>query len=389
MTQNVLAMLTAIDPGILTQVARQSLGLPDFLLHDWHVAPLRHEKVIETTGGLFRFDGSGGDGSETKHWSAVLKIVNQPEAGCQEPEALCYWRREMLAYQTGMLAALPGAVGAPRCYGVSEQTHGGWIWLEDIQETSGPEWTLAHFQYSARKLGQLASAYLAGRPTPNAHWLCKSFFRSLYADDDWWAKFISPDALDNAWQRPVVQAVFSERLRLRVLQIWSEKWQWITANEGLPQVLCHNDAHRRNLMLRDNRDGHDELVMIDWGFCGPGGLGNDLGELVGTSLSYFALDPANANELEAAVLEGYLAGLRDAGWTGDERLARLGYLISLALYWGGTLPCEVALAQPEAMKVNAVAKYGRPVEKLLPGWAQLAEFALDRADEARYLIKNS
>ena len=67
------------------------------------------------------------------------------------------------------------------------------------------------------------------------------------------------------------------------------------------------------------------------------------------------------------MLEGYLAGLRDAGSAGDERLARLGYLISLALYWGGTLPCEVASLQPGEAKVNVELKYGHPVEALLSG----------------------
>jgi hypothetical protein len=80
------------------------------------------------------------------------------------------------------------------------------------------------------------------------------------------------------------------------------------------------------------------------------------------------------------VLEGYLSGLRDTGWTGDERLARLGYTLSLALYWGGTLASEVARVQPE----NVEAKYGRPLEAVLKGWSALAEFALDRADESRY-----
>jgi hypothetical protein len=384
MSEDMPEALKAIDSGVLTEVARRSLGLPAFRLIDWFVSPLLHEKVIETTGGLFCFRGSGWDGIETKPWSAVLKIVNQPENGCRDLQELCYWKREMLAYQTGMLSALPDSVRSPQCYGVSEHGRSGWIWLENIQETTGPVWTLTHFQRAACQLGQFAGIYLVSRPIPDTPWLCGSLFRSFYVDDGWWARFMNPASHNNAWQRPVVQSVFPERLRAKVLQIWAEKWKWITANEHLPQVFCHNDAHRRNLMLHDNGNGQEELVAFDWAFCGPGGLGNDLGELIGTSLSYFAVDPANAGELEAAVLEGYLAGLHVAGWSGDERLVRLGYLISLALYWGGTLPCEVALMQPGATKVNVEAKYGRPVEILLPGWTHLAEFALDRADEARY-----
>jgi hypothetical protein len=376
-----------IDPNVLTEVARRSLDLPSFRLADWSVTPLAHEKVIETTGGLFRFDGQGWDGAELKEWSAVLKVIRRPGNQGEEPQGLGYWRRELLAYQSGMLAGLPQAVRAPRCYGVSEQADGAWIWLENITEAVGPVWTLEHFQQAARHLGRLAGAYLGGRPAPDYPWLCASLFRSLYADAEWWARFINPASPNNAWQRPLVQAVYPERLRQGVLQIWAEKGQWLAANEGLPQVFCHNDAHRRNLMLCNDSGGEAELVAIDWGFCGPGGLGNDLGELVGTSLSYFAIDPANAAELERAVLAGYQAGLRDAGWTGQESVARLGYWIALALYWGGTLPCEVASLQSGEAKVNVELKYGRPVEALLPGWSQLAEFALQRAEEARYWIR--
>jgi hypothetical protein len=387
----VAKLFPAIDPDVLTEVARRSLNLPAFKLADWSVTRLAHEKVIETTGGLFRFTGHGWDGAELKAWSAVLKVIHRPGNEGEEPQGLGYWRREMLAYQSGMLASLPERQGvrAPRCYGVSEQADGGWIWLENIVEDVGPTWTLEHFQQAARHLGGLAGAYLAGRPIPNHPWLCASLFRSLYADEEWWARFINPASSNNAWQRPLVQAVYPQLLRQGVLQIWAEKGQWLAANERLPQVFCHNDAHQRNLMLCNDGGGQPELVAIDWGFCGLGGLGNDLGELVGTSLSYFAIDPANAAELEGAVLEGYQAGLRDAGWTGDERLARLGYWIALALYWGGTLPCEVASLQPGEAKVNVELKYGRPLEALLPGWSQLAEFALERAEEARYWIKQA
>jgi hypothetical protein len=382
-------LFQAIDPGVIQEVARQSLGLPEFRLVVWYVTPLLHEKVIETTGGLFRFYGTGSDGSQTRAWSTVLKIVNQPEDECQQQEAMCYWRREMLAYQTGLLANLPPAVHAPTCFGVSEHTQGGWIWLENIQETAASPWTMDQYAYAARKLGQFQGAYLVGKPLPNHSWLCASLFRGFYADSDWWAGFINPASANNAWMRPLVQSVYSDQLQARVLQIWADKWQLIAANERLPQVFCHNDAHRRNLMLRENASGQQDLVAIDWSFCGPGALGNDLGELVGTTLSYFAVAPENAAQLEAAALQGYLSGLRDAGWSGEERLARLGYLLSLALYWGGTLPCEVAMAQPGEAKVNVEAKYGRALPSLLPGWTMLAEFALDRADEARYWIRQN
>lgn len=382
MAEDMLLEMQQLDPRIVANVAGRSLNIADFKLADWSVEPLRHEAVLETTGGLFRFRGHGWDGAQLRAWSAVLKLVNQPAEECLSPQDFCYWRRELLAYQSGLLAALPEAIHAPRCFGILEQPPGAWLWLEDIEEAAGQDWGLDQYQVAARRLGQLAGAYLTGAPVPQAPWLCPSLFREFYADSGWWSKFTDPASANNAWQRPLVQAVYPEPLRARVLRLWAEKWSWIAANERLPQVFCHNDAHRRNLMLRG-----DQLVAIDWAFCGPGRVGNDLGELVGTSLSYFAVDPAHAVDLETAVLAGYAAGLREAGWTGDLQLARLGYLISLALYWGGTLCCEIALAQPEAGRVNVEAKYGRPAAALVEGWTQLAEFSLDRTDEARFLVK--
>jgi hypothetical protein len=295
---------------------------------------------------------------------------------------LCYWKRELLVYQSGMTAALPAGLRAPRCFGVSEHEQGAWIWLENVQEAGPATWTLAEFQRAARCLGRFSGAYLTGTPIPPETWLCPSIFRATLGDDEWWAKFINPQSPDNAWQRPIVQQTFPEPLRSRILQLWADKWSFISANESLPQVFCHNDAHRRNLFL----GGEGELVAIDWAFCGPGGLGNDLGELIGTSLTYFEVEPARAVELENVVTEAYIAGLRDAGWAGDEQIAKLGYTISLALWWGATLPCAAAiqLGGPES---SIQAKFGRPVETVLQGWTQLSEFFLDRADQARYWMK--
>jgi len=374
----------AIDPDFFSEVVRQDLESPEFEVGEWEVTPISHVKVINTTGGLFCFNGKGWDSRRMRPWSVVLKIVKRPEGEGEEIQEWGYWRRELLAYQSGLLTGLPEGIGAPRCYGVCEHANDGWIWMENIHEDNRLNWDLAHFERAARQLGRFAGAYLVGTPLPNQTWLCRSLFRSIFADGEWWARFINPDSPNNAWQRPIVQKAFPEPLRTRVLQIWAEKWRYIGANERLPQVFCHNDAHRRNLMIRPGANGPEKLIAIDWAFCGPGGIGNDLGELVGTSLSYFEVEPADSEDLETAVLAGYMAGLTAAGWDGDARLARLGYLISLALWWGATLPCATAITLTEEVGVNVAAKYGRPAEAVLPGWVSLAGFALDRADEAHY-----
>jgi hypothetical protein len=84
-----MEILSTVTPQILTEVARQSPGAPALELGEWSAKPLRHEKVIETTGGLFLFKGNGWDGAETRQWSAVLKVVEKPGEGCTQPGELC------------------------------------------------------------------------------------------------------------------------------------------------------------------------------------------------------------------------------------------------------------------------------------------------------------
>jgi len=42
---------------------------------------------------------------------------------------------------------------------------------------------------------------------------------------------------------------------------------------------------------------------------------------------------------------------------------------------------------PQDSGVNVQAMYGHAAEEVLAGWVQLHEFCLDRADEARSLIR--
>jgi hypothetical protein len=61
----------------------------------------------------------------------------------------------------------------------------------------------------------------------------------------------------------------------------------------------------------------------------PCGLGQEVAQPRQRS-AVFRVDLADLADLEAA-LASYLDGLRDAGWRGDERPPRLGYLIDTAL----------------------------------------------------------
>lgn len=388
MSQTTLDELAALDPALLTDIVRQDQRAPAFDLLDWSVAPLSHAKIIDTTGGLYRFRGRGHDINGVRHWSIALKVVNQPEgSGCQQPREWCYWKRELLAFESEMLANLPEPIRAPRCYGVTEREAGGWIWMEYIAESTGRRWSRHDFQRAAYALGRAAGTLVQSHTLPDQPWLSEPFFRSIFADGAWWARHMATDTPESIWRSPLVERAFTPKLRRRVLDLWAEKTRFFDALDRLPQLLCHHDCHRRNLLWHTGEHGQDELIVLDWAFCGSGGVGMDLGELVASSTYFFESEPTDIAVLEAAVLNGYLSGLRDSGWAGDARLVRLGYTACAALWMGATLPGWAAVMLDPASGVDVLAMYGRPVEEVLAGWVTLTEYLLDRADEARRLMR--
>lgn len=199
---------------------------------------------------------------------------------------------------------------------------------------------------------------------------------------------MDPASENNAWKSPNVQRAFKEDSRPRIVQILAERALFFDANDRLPQVLCHNDAHRRNFMWALSPEtGQEELITVDWAFFGPGAVGNDLGELVGTSL-YFLDYPVNeAADLIESVLDPYLAGIGENGITIDPRQAELGYLIGLTFWMGLQLPGWAALMLAPDSGTDTQAMYGAIREEVLASWAKLDMFLLDRADEIRRLIR--
>ena len=385
MSADSLAAMLTIDPLVLTDVVRQDRHAPNIDLLDWTIKPVNHNQLVATTGGIYLLSGTGRDEHGLQNWSVILKVVHNPKESAQDPNHPLYWRRELLTFQAGLLAALPEGIRAPRCYGTSENPDNGFIWMEHVVEAKG-RWSLDDYQEAARHAGRFAAAFVKGHPLPRAPWLAAPVFRTISADGQWWTTFMDPASPENAWQNPLVQGAFNETLQAGVLRIWRERFHFIDMLDRMPRVFCHYDLHRRNLMLRQGADGKSELVAIDWSYCGDGALGSDLCELVANNIYLFEVEPSQARELEAKVLAGYLAGLHEAGWSGDPRLVRLAYLISVSLWMGATLPGWVAIQLPEGSGINVEAAYGRAANAVLAGWVTLTEFALECADEARHLI---
>jgi hypothetical protein len=99
-------------------------------------------------------------------------------------------------------------------------------------------------------------------------------------------------------------------------------------SESLPRTLCHLDFWPKNLFSQPR----GQVILIDWGFAGVGAIGEDAGNLVPDAVIDHFITADQMPRLEEIVFDGYLRGLRAAGWDDDPRLVRLGMWSSAVKY---------------------------------------------------------
>jgi len=359
----------------------EAAGLADPSRLRWTVEAVDHESIIDTTGGLFDVRGYGHDGDAPAEWSCVVKALERSEGGeCDPPDSWCYWRREAAFYSSDLPASLPAPLRAPRAYAVTETSTSCWVWMERVADDLVETWQPDDYHRVAAAAGESAGTQLAhGRP-PSRAWLVQGFMRHVLADGGLWAGLMSRESTGSAWTLPLVQESFDRVDNERYDSLWARRHDLLSVLDRLPPVLCHNDFHRRNVLLP--KDGTAAPVVVDWAFAGTGAIATDAAHLMGGTIFFCDADVSHAEDLDATIFDGYLAGLRRGGWDGDERLVRLGFTVSIALWQGLTLPGWVGLMLPEEEEVDVERLFGAPAASVRDAWVELYRFALQRADEA-------
>jgi hypothetical protein len=334
-----------------------------------------------TTGGLARVSGVVSVRGGPAAWSLVLKACRDP--GGTGPVAVQhheYWRREFLAYASGVLDALPPGVEAPRCFGADERPGGAWLWLEDLGDApGGAPWPLDRYGSVARHAGQFNGAYLAGRPLPAVPWLSAGVARSYV---ERWGRHV--ERLGEFVDHPLVRRQWPDATtRDRITRLWRERETFLAALARLPQVLAHLDLFKPNLFLADDPSGRVRTVAVDWAYLGTAAVGEELAPLVCASVAFGGDHAERVPELGELAFASYVAGLRDAGWGGDERTARLGYCAGVIRY-GVNAWALVALREPE-LAARAERVWG-PFGEQVVRFGAVQRYTLALADEARALL---
>lgn len=347
----------SIDQETLTVPVRRALQDESATLLTWSQQAL--------DGGfsgspVYRLRGQAQTADGIQPWSIILKLF-MPSTRGEAVEAFDYWKREVLIYQSGLLSALSSHLLTPRCLAITEHPNQKWwLWLEDMAQAADTTWSLEQHGIAARHLGEFNGAYLMGRSLPTQPWLRHSDIQQRLA-------LAEPGIpqLPQLCTNPHFAGLLDEDQVERIQRLWAQREKLLAALETLPKTFCHFDAFPRNLIARDDGAGHAQTVALDWGSAGIGVVGDELVPLFATTLKFFEFEIAQIPRLEALIFEGYLQGLRDAGWQGDENLVRFGFTASVALKAGVVEP---AIGIPNvARRIAALAPGEEAPRFLSPG----------------------
>jgi Phosphotransferase enzyme family len=266
-------------------------------------------------------------------WALIVKFLTLDKLAFQstsaDPCSWDYWKREWWVYRSAWQQELPGPLVAPRCFGTGEIAAGdgsqelAWIAMEDVATETQPAWPQKRFREVARHLGVFNGQYLCGQPIPSEPWLSRDWLRG-------WTEVSEPlvSQLPVAAAHPVAGRIFTADINEDLLWLWDHRQKLYSTLDQLPKALCHNDAFPRNLYVRGAPS--PVSVAIDWAYCGPAPVGQELSALVGATQVFRESRPNRWDDLERDCVGCYTAGLRDTGWSaGDE--AFTGYLLSLVL----------------------------------------------------------
>jgi hypothetical protein len=353
-----------IDRSQLLPPLRRMFGSDDVTAVEWdQQSPTG---IVGVSGAVVtRLTGTATVDGQLRPWSLIRKRLASPASRQADPSdqhetpsGSRYWKRELAFYQSGLLDELPEGFAAPRCFCAEEQTGGCTLWLEEIRDEI-PIWPLDRYGIATRHLGLWNGFYLTQPAIPDYPWLTVGMIeqRAQIAAD-------RLANLDELRQHPLVRRGWPDDVAQGILRIWQEREQFFRALRRLPPTLLHGDADRRNLMSRTGKKGEAETVAIDWGYVGVGAIGEEIAPTVVSTVFWFrGVTAAQLPELEEIVLDGYLQGLRQAGWRGDPQLARLGYLCAVALRYGPMIAIPEVLAMDQKNRDAMVQHFGWSIEE--------------------------
>ncbi|MGH9016587.1 MAG: phosphotransferase, partial [Acidimicrobiales bacterium] len=356
----------AVDRTELSQVVERLTGTS--ALGRWRSGKI-YDPVASATAGLWRVQG--GD------WSVVLKVVHHGReghpnwmAGADE-DHWAYWKREVLAYRSGLPDALSGGLRGPHCLGIFDRPDGSVaLWLEDAgRGTPATSWTLDAYGAGAHHLGRAQGALALADPVPDETWFSRDWLRAYLTQRDGDMHLLSDPTV---WAWPLVGNHVSRQWMEPMRDMRAHQPELLEILDAVPVTVCHHDLHPANLFTVD-----DTTVLIDWASVGGGPLGADAAVLVADAVLDFHVAPEEFDPLFEAVRSGYARGLGEAGWSGPVDAVTRAINATLGARYAWIGPALLGAVVAERSTMNR-----RPLAEAVDWWARTIPYLLDHGAEA-------
>jgi phosphotransferase family enzyme len=361
---------------------RKLFATRDVVVTSSSYVPLEWVGMQPSQRALYRWSGRAAAEGADRDWSLILK-VSRRDPNTDRESAWNYWKREFLAYTSGVLDGIPG-IAAPRLLGSFERDgEFTFLLLEEVTESVRGPWPAERYVLAARHLGSFNGAYLADRAPPDRSFFTRRYLRSWTT----WVPWIEEIRSAATWSDPLIAPEFRDPPIARLERLHDAAPALFDRLERLPQTLSHLDAWRANLIGSRSSDGREATLVIDWSFVGLAPAGQELAIMVGGSHIWLDAEPRDLKMLSERAFAIYVAGMRDAGWRGDERVVRFAYAGSAALYAVPmVMVCLGRVADP-ARREWLERKCRRPIQEIVRGWAILLDHVLALGDEANRIAE--
>ncbi|MGZ4611157.1 MAG: hypothetical protein ACXV2H_12935 [Actinomycetes bacterium] len=335
-------------------------------------------RIHSVTGGVVRVRGD----AEGVPFTLIVKKTRQGTDA--DPDALWvsgaheahrnYWKREWLAYASGLLGRLPGRLRAPRLLHATEPADTeAWLWLEDVAGLAGPAWRPQHYARAARDLGTTQGAFAAGTARlPDDPWLSRSWLEEWVRTTLRWWPLVDDD---DAWRDPRLAPLGA--LRSRARGVWAQRDELLEVVRQAPRTLVHLDLWPTNVVL--GLDGR--AVAFDWSSVGLGSLSQDLDQLTLDPVWMQVLPDADLGLLERAVVPAYAWGVREAGYDATDAQVRRWYAAAAGVRYTSVLATQADLAADPDRVESLERRWGRPFEALVADRARVVSRAVELCEE--------
>lgn len=328
-----------------------------------------HLRIHSVTGGVYRI--------RVDDRSCVIKVVRHGvdattdrlwQSGADVSHRN-YWKREWLAFDSGLLESLPGQLRAPRTLLTTEYDDDTcWIWMEEAIGRTGSALTLHDLEVIAYSLGTTQGAYASGRTAlPDDSWLSRDWLRGWVGACSAFVEALDDDA---HWSDSRLAALLP--LRERVAALWARRHELFELADEPPLAIAHWDFWPTNLYVTD--DG--EAVAIDWSQIGISGVTHDLDQITLDTVWMQVRPEESLDDLEEHILAAYISGLHEGGYAARRTDIQRWYAAAAALRYAWLLGAQPDTVNDAGSLHSQESRFGRDIASIIRARAGVIDRAV-------------